>query len=139
MGSEGISDDATVAAYHEQDREGAFPKGRLNRDLHLLWSGDRDRIAAILRSHGLCVKVPASTATKFVVHPVDAFTCPRCGGGIPTDAQRSRYPGAISRWDNATQVCSRCGQEEALLQFTGCSVHPVDGDVPWVFAPGVKS
>lgn len=43
--------------------------------------------------------------------------CPRCGGGIPNDAQRGAYPGALSRYDNVTYVCSDCGQDEALRQF----------------------
>jgi len=43
--------------------------------------------------------------------------CPRCGGGIPTDLNRGVYPGALSRYDNETEVCSACGQDEALRQF----------------------
>lgn len=46
-------------------------------------------------------------------------TCPRCLGGIPSDERRGQYPGAISRFDNETEVCSKCGQDEAMRQFTG--------------------
>jgi len=45
------------------------------------------------------------------------YDCPRCGGGIPNDVQRGLYPGALSRWDNATEVCSQCGTDEALIQY----------------------
>lgn len=45
-------------------------------------------------------------------------TCPRCGGGIPNDVYRGRYPGAISRVDNKTEICSECGGDEAMEQFT---------------------
>ena len=70
--------------------------------------------------------------------------CPRCGGGIPNDAQRGMYPGAISRWDNSTEVCSQCGVDEACAQWgvTDMSresvldaVHPVRGTVVWKFSP----
>lgn len=44
----------------------------------------------------------------------DDYECPRCGGWIPNDAQRGKYPGAISRRDNKTEICSDCGVQEAL-------------------------
>jgi DNA-directed RNA polymerase subunit RPC12/RpoP len=77
----------------------------------------------------------------------EQFRCPRCGGGIPNDIQRGQYPGAISRWDNKTEVCSSCGKDEALIQWyearrdsSGDSdshalVHPVHGKKPWVVIP----
>ena len=46
-------------------------------------------------------------------------TCPRCGFGIPNDTHRGEYPGALSRTDNATEVCSECGVTEAMEQFAG--------------------
>lgn len=45
-------------------------------------------------------------------------TCPRCGGGIPNDQDRGKYPGALSRFDNRTQVCSACGVKEAIWQYS---------------------
>lgn len=45
---------------------------------------------------------------------LEANQCPRCGGGVPNDTQRGQYPGALSRYDNATYVCSKCGSEEGL-------------------------
>jgi len=43
--------------------------------------------------------------------------CPRCGHFIPNDEQPGAYPGALSRADNETEVCSDCGTHEALEQF----------------------
>lgn len=43
--------------------------------------------------------------------------CPRCYGWIPSNAAPGEYPGAISRLDNVTEICSQCGSEEAMLQW----------------------
>ena len=40
--------------------------------------------------------------------------CPRCGGFIPNNQNPGLYPGALSRVDNKTEICSACGEEEAL-------------------------
>lgn len=45
---------------------------------------------------------------------LDQHTCPRCFGGIPNDLCRGQYPGALSRTDNQTYICSECGEQEAL-------------------------
>ena len=45
--------------------------------------------------------------------------CPRCSHFIPNDLTPGAYPGAISRLDNKTEICSDCGMEEALLQYQG--------------------
>lgn len=71
------------------------------------------------------------------------LVCPRCGHLIPNDAYPGRYPGALSRWDSKTEVCSDCGQDEAMLQFMyrlipskiKGSVHPTEGERPWVTPP----
>lgn len=44
-------------------------------------------------------------------------TCPRCGSGIPNNFLRGQYPGALSRVDNRTEICSDCGTEEAMEQW----------------------
>lgn len=49
--------------------------------------------------------------------------CPRCGHYIPDDATPGLYPGALSRWDNETEVCSACGLDEAMRDFIG---EPLD-------------
>ena len=47
-----------------------------------------------------------------------AFQCPRCPDGIiPTPEKAGQYPGALSRADNMTFVCSACGFDEAMRQF----------------------
>ena len=43
--------------------------------------------------------------------------CPQCGGSIPNDKQPGAYPGAISRMDNKTEICSKCGMREAMEDF----------------------
>ena len=48
----------------------------------------------------------------------ESLTCPRCGHGIPSDEHRGQYPGALSRLDNQTYVCSDCGTKEAMYQYT---------------------
>ena len=66
--------------------------------------------------------------------------CPRCGHYIPNDETPGAYPGAISRFDNATEVCSQCGIDEAMLQLMAGlaganpreAVHPEFVDRPWV-------
>ena len=69
--------------------------------------------------------------------------CPRCGGGIPNSAHPGAYPGALSRWDNQTEVCSGCGSDEAMAQYAAAlragdkrvAVHPVHGTRKWVTPP----
>lgn len=50
--------------------------------------------------------------------------CPRCGGGVPNDLMKGAYVGALSRTDNETYVCSRCGTFEALEQALGNGPTP---------------
>ena len=40
--------------------------------------------------------------------------CPICDGYIPNDERPGAYPGAISRYDNHTEVCSACGTTEGV-------------------------
>ena len=49
--------------------------------------------------------------------------CPRCLSLLPVG-----YPGAMSRVDNATEVCSDCGTTEALMQLAG---HPLPAPPDW--------
>ena len=44
--------------------------------------------------------------------------CPRCGHAIPNDRYPGQYPGALSRYDNATEICSACGVKEAMWQYS---------------------
>ena len=45
--------------------------------------------------------------------------CPRCQGFIPNNDTPGAYPGAISRLDNKTEICSECGSIEAMLDWQG--------------------
>lgn len=44
----------------------------------------------------------------------DLPVCPRCGGFIPNNENPGAYPGALSRVDNKTEICSECGTDEAF-------------------------
>lgn len=48
--------------------------------------------------------------------------CPRCEHFIPRDEFPGAYPGALSRVDNQTEICSICGTDEAL----GNGLVPLD-------------
>jgi RNA polymerase subunit RPABC4/transcription elongation factor Spt4 len=41
--------------------------------------------------------------------------CPTCGGDVPNTEHKGEYPGALSRVDNETEICSACGLREALM------------------------
>lgn len=60
-------------------------------------------------------------------------TCPRCLGAVPNASERGQYPGAISRTDNETEICSECGVLEALEQWGGNLLHQDDWRIwAWV-------
>jgi hypothetical protein len=48
--------------------------------------------------------------------------CPRCAGWIPTNENPGAHPGALSRVDNKTEICSNCGTEEAILDARALQV-----------------
>lgn len=54
-------------------------------------------------------------------HPI----CPRCTGPIPNESYPGQYPGAISRNDNQTEICSACGVEEAIAQHAVGRLEPM--------------
>ena len=64
-----------------------------------------------------------------------AEICPRCGvrtytplnarGVSLVQLDRSPYP-ALSRIDNTTHICSACGADEAMRDFTGAPPIPPD-------------
>lgn len=47
-------------------------------------------------------------------HKIAKPICPRCGGFIPNNERPGEYPGALSRVDNETEICSACGVAEAM-------------------------
>lgn len=54
-------------------------------------------------------------------------TCPRCieHRWIPNNDKPGAYPGAISRADNATEICSACGEDEALKDYFDGGCEPL--------------
>lgn len=53
--------------------------------------------------------------------------CPRCKfNWIPNNDSPGAYPGAISRADNKTEICSACGTDEALMQHFEGRIIPVE-------------
>ena len=49
---------------------------------------------------------------EFREPPYVPTVCPRCLGTLPVG-----YPGALSRVDNETEICSECGTDEAIIQY----------------------
>lgn len=63
--------------------------------------------------------------------------CPRCGEKNYTPygedwTPDAPLPPALSRVDNKTYICSDCGTAEALLDFTGAGLTPLD---EWAVPP----
>lgn len=58
---------------------------------------------------------------------MSAPVCPRCEGFIPSNLTPGRYPGAISRVNNKTEICSDCGREEAMSVDALEALWPVSG------------
>lgn len=52
--------------------------------------------------------------------------CPRCveHNWIPNNKNPGLYPGALSRTDNETEVCSACGEDEAMVWFQKGNCQP---------------
>lgn len=55
----------------------------------------------------------------------DKHICPRCFGWIPSNERPGEYIGALSRIDNKTQICSACGNEEAILALVPTDQWPI--------------
>ena len=52
--------------------------------------------------------------------------CPRCcDNWIPNNEHPGQYPGALSRADNKTEICSGCGSDEASQTFTCGDCTPI--------------
>jgi len=58
-------------------------------------------------------------------------TCPRCGGPMPRSGAEGQYPGALSRRDNWTYICSDCGTQEALEDLSGLGEAAWTGPIYW--------
>jgi ssDNA-binding Zn-finger/Zn-ribbon topoisomerase 1 len=68
-------------------------------------------------------------------HPATDFICPRCGGDVPSKEHKGEYPGALSRADNATEICSACGTDEAMVQFQNKGLLQPVGSWPINYKP----
>lgn len=62
---------------------------------------------------------------RIIPRPVTHIYCPRCTGAIPNERTPGLYPGAISRADNDTEVCSACGSDEAIRKYSTGVMIPV--------------
>lgn len=64
--------------------------------------------------------------------------CPRCLGMLPIG-----YPGALSRTDNETEICSACGTDEGMRDFfargEGGSLANPATDWPITVSPAVRA
>ena len=58
---------------------------------------------------------------KFREPPYNPEICPRCLGFLPIG-----YPGALSRVDNETEICSDCGTDEAIGQYLDGYLAPIE-------------
>lgn len=52
---------------------------------------------------------------------IEDYKCPTCDGYIPNNENIGQYMGAISRHGHG-EVCSACGNREALEDFFGSHV-----------------
>lgn len=59
----------------------------------------------------------------------ETWVCPRC------DHPTGDYP-SLSRRDNSTAVCGKCGTEEAMRQFAGLEAWPTEGTWPFMWETG---
>ena len=49
--------------------------------------------------------------------------CPICGHFIPNDDTPGKFPGATSRRDNKTEICTSCGIQEAINEYTSSALY----------------
>lgn len=66
--------------------------------------------------------------TNFNKAAIVPKACPRCSthDWIPNNKTPGAYVGALSRADNKTEICSACGEDEALKDFFEGGCEPVD-------------
>lgn len=58
--------------------------------------------------------------------------CPSCGGFIPNNDAPGSHPGALSRRDNITEICSNCGVMEAFAKIPrNANIGPKVSDQRW--------
>lgn len=64
---------------------------------------------------------------------MEHLICPRCQDSlIPNNESPGKYPGAISRADNKTEICSSCGHDEAMKDWQDNGCEPVEAWPIWL-------
>lgn len=64
---------------------------------------------------------------------MENLLCPRCESNlIPNNETPGKYPGAISRADNKTEICSNCGHDEAMKDWQDGGCEPVEAWPIWL-------
>ena len=58
------------------------------------------------------------------------FKCPTCDGYIPNNEQVGEYSGAISRRNSDLEICSACGNREAVEDYLSSSLG-ISSDDPF--------
>jgi len=61
------------------------------------------------------------------------MSCPICNSPIPNKELEGKYPGALSRYDNETEICSRCGMVEAFLELSLGSYRSPNNNKTYTF------
>lgn len=59
---------------------------------------------------------------NFRTNFTEPLLCPRCTMRLLPFG----FPGALSRADNKTEICSECGSDEAMRQFAGYKLGGTD-------------
>ena len=72
------------------------------------WVGDEPAVFEAQTSYS------SESYKLMMAHTHPKGLCPICNGPIPNQEHKGKYPGALSRFDNDTEVCSICGSAEAM-------------------------
>jgi len=63
---------------------------------------------------GTSAETKSSYSSDTYGRVMNKHLCPICEGPIPNAEHEGKYPGAMSRWDNVSEICSMCGSAEAM-------------------------
>jgi len=116
--------------YEDNSSKGLLPYGRWDKEKNKVpekawkWTADWHKFSKMPQWAGDMERYQAETfnsSEPYEVMMAHDYTtlpkrglCPICDGAIPNNENPGAYPGALSRFDNETYVCSACGQAEAL-------------------------
>jgi rubrerythrin len=113
----------------------------LERKLQHMEEAMAAEVAAAARKQGEFAAEQEASASAFNeakrlrLAELEKFRCPRCLGFIPNNETPGAYMGALSRTtrgpdDEPIYVCSACGTDEALRQFTDNGKTPSPDEWP---------